>query len=863
MVSSSAVRSPAFAVGPLAVSLLAASGVASALPPTVELASTPADPLVLGRQPVDDAFGCDLSRDGRTLVFQSAAWNLVPGDTNREQDVFVLDRLAGTLERVVAPDGRQLERTSAPRLSGDGRWLLFSTSESLSVQDTNTLPDLYLWSRDDGSIELASRDGSGAAVGGSFGSLSGDARYVAFLTSAAAVLGSAPAPQVVRLDRDTGVVAPVSIGATAAYGNASASSARIIGTRYVAFRSTASDLVAGDTNGVQDVFVRDFVAGITRRVSVDSTGAQLPLASSLVGGGIGAVPTVVFSTASVVVAGDSNAIDDLFRIRLDNGNVVHLSPRVGGGFRSSGQMSGPANTQDGERAIWSGLDGDWDAADDNAVYDTFLSGGATSTRALSAPTGTYDADGFSSAPCADQAGTTTAFHTDATNLVAGDTNGAKDILLCEGPGCVLDRVALAAAPVPLAVARGDSRAPDVSADGRYVVFETESSHLVADGIDAITEPDVILRDRLTGENVLITPGNEGGIDPVVSDDGRFVAYRSIRETVPRTQGGPPPAQAMLFDRQTAMRRLISAGPGGVPADASVQSVAIAGDGSTVVFDSAAGNLVAGDVNGAADVFIHDVASGALARAAPPGAIEGGGNAPRVSRDGRRVVFAAYDSDYVAGDDNSSIDVFVHDRTTQSFVRVSLRPGIQGDNDSEAPDIADDGSTVVFSSRATNLVDPPVSSGGDRVYRVPFAGGLPVLVGTRPEGTPFADADNAYAPRMSADGAVVVHWINLDTALPPGATIAGPVSGLLVRSSAGLPSEVVSMAPDGRWVPDASDPRAFAIDAAAGVLVLATDSGDLLPTLDHNGDDDVYVLVRNAPVDAVFADGFEPAAGRQP
>lgn len=842
--------------------LVASMGSALALPPGIELASTPNDPLVLGRQPVADVSFCRLSRDGRTLLFQSEAWNLVPDDTNGTQDLFVLDRVAGTLTRVVAPDGSSLERTSDARLSGDGRWVAFTTAQALSPLDTNSAPDVYLWSRDSGAIELASRTGAGVAIGGSSPSLSIDGRLVAFLTADPGMIGAAVPTQAVRLDRVTGMVAPVSVGAGGNFGNAAASSVLVAGPRFVAFRTAASDLVAGDSNGVNDVFVRDFVAGTTRRVSIDAAGAQLPLASNLTGGGVGAAPVVQFSTAAVVVAGDSNAIDDLFRIRLDTGAITHLSSRVGGGFRSSGQLSSASGAQDGERAQWSGLDGDWDAADANGQYDAFLSGGSTTTRALSAPGGNYDADGFSSQPCADLDGATSAFQTTATNLVPGDTNEAVDIVLCEGPACTPERIALAPTPVPLAVVRDGSTAPDLSADGRYVVFETESSHLVAGGSDAIVEPDIILRDRGTGQNVLITPGDEGGTDPVVSDDGRYVAYRSIRESVARTLGGPPPAQAMLYDRATSTRRLVSAGPGGVAADALVRSVAISGDGSTVVFDSSAGNLVAGDSNGTSDVFIHDVATGALARALPIGATGGGGAEPRVSRDGRRVVFTAYDSDYVAGDDNGSLDVFVHDRTAQTFVRLSLRLGEQGDNDSEAPAISDDGSTVVFSSRASNLVDPPLNTGAERLYRVPASGGLPQPVGTRPDGAPLAALDEAHTARLSSDGSVVVHRLDLASAQPPGGA-AGPVSGLVVRSVAGRASEVFSMASDGAWVPDASEPGTIAIDAAGTLLAYATDSAAFLPLLDHNTDEDVYLLRFTESVDALFGDGFEPAAGAQP
>ncbi|HMC07628.1 MAG TPA: hypothetical protein VKG89_09585, partial [Solirubrobacterales bacterium] len=177
-----------------------------------------------GNQGNADSSDSAVSDDGRFVAYYSAASNLVPGDTNGVDDIFVRDRLTGTTERVsVDAAGNQGNGDSfGPALSADGRFVSFrSQASNLVPGDTNGASDDFVYDRQTGQIERISVDSAGnEANGDSFETwMSDDGRYVAFL-------------------------------------------------------SFASNLVSGDTNGVSDIFVRDRQAGTTERVSVDSSGTE-------------------------------------------------------------------------------------------------------------------------------------------------------------------------------------------------------------------------------------------------------------------------------------------------------------------------------------------------------------------------------------------------------------------------------------------------------------------------------------------------------------------------------------------------------------------------------------------------------------
>lgn len=277
--------------------------------------------------------GHAMSADGRYVVFGSVANNLVSGPQNFYEHVYVHDRVAHTTERVsVATDGTPANNWSYPgAISADGRYVVFmSYATNLAPGDTNNMSDVFVRDLVAGTTERVSLGNGGVQgdQGSRGGVLNGDGRYVGFISDATNLVANDTngVSDTFVFDRAAQTVERVSISSAGVQGDGWSGAASIsTDGRFVAFSSSASTLVVGDTNGYIDVFVRDLVAGATERVSVSGTGAEGNDDSFL-----GAIsPNGRFvgfdSFASNLVPGDTNFFDDSFiRDRL-NGVTERVS----------------------------------------------------------------------------------------------------------------------------------------------------------------------------------------------------------------------------------------------------------------------------------------------------------------------------------------------------------------------------------------------------------------------------------------------------------------------------------------------------------------------------------------------------------
>jgi len=363
-------------------------------------------------------------------------------------------------------------------ISPDGRFVLFGSggSDLSPDQDTNDATDVFVRDRTLGTtslVSVSSEEAQGNNDSGG-GGISADGRYVAFTSNASNLVpGDTNSREDVFVrDRTTGSTRRVSVRSNESQGNRSSLWASISADgRYVAYQSSSSNLVRGDTNRTWDVFVRDRMRATTMRVSVSSTQRQ--------GNEVSRFPVIsgdgqrvlYVSYASNLVPGDTNRRGDLF-VR----------------YRPTGTTS-RASVSSNERQ------GNADTASPSAIT----------------PDGRY-----------------VAMQSSASNLVSGDTGSMEDVFVRDRSAGTTQRVSVNTEEVP---GDSDSRGPSISADGQRVAFFSWASNLV-DGDSADGWLDVFVRDRVAGTTSLVsvstegTPGNELSVENAISGDGGQVAFSS-------------------------------------------------------------------------------------------------------------------------------------------------------------------------------------------------------------------------------------------------------------------------------------------------------------------------------------------------
>ena len=375
----------------------------------------------------DESYAPSVSADGRYVAFYSLASNLVAGDTNGQGDVFVHDLQMGTIELIsLATQGTRGNRISArPRISADGRYVAFeSYASNLVPGDTNNEPDILLRDRQAGTTERISVSSTGGQSNSfsSQASISGDGRYVAFYTGASfapndpGVGGS----DVYLRDRQAGTTTLVSVDSTGAPAGGYDPSISGDG-RYVVF--TSDTRIVNDANDMRDTFVRDMTTGTTELVSADSSGMAPPNSGPNYG--------------SHVYGGSSMSSDGRYVVFYSYSRVI------------TGDL--PGNTD---------------------VYIRDRQAGVT-TR-LTAPTEQPNGMSYGASVAAD--GSYAVFQSEANNLVSGDTNGQADIFRRRiGPSGVVERINLAYDGTQ---AQGSSYFPTVSNGGQVVAWHSDAANVV-------------------------------------------------------------------------------------------------------------------------------------------------------------------------------------------------------------------------------------------------------------------------------------------------------------------------------------------------------------------------------------------------
>lgn len=379
-----------------------------------------------------------LSGDGRYVTFSSLADNLVDGDTNAAQDIFVYDRADDSTTRVsTGPAGEQAnDRSMDSALNPDGSLVVFrSQASNLVPGDTNGGAwDIFVKDLATGSVERVSLSSGGAQANAASddGVLSAEGQLVAFMSGASNLVAADTnaANDVFVRDRASGLTTRVSLASDGTQANGPSEDASLSADgRYVSFWSEASNLVPGDSNGVRDVFVHDRSTGVTTRVSTASDGSQANATSSK--GVLSADGALIafHSAASNLVAGDSNAREDIFVHELASGVTSRVS-LDSAGLQGDKPSLTPKLSADGRYVAFYSTATNLVAGDTNNRGDIFVHDRVTGiTERRSLGEAGQQADNYADKPAISADGSVVAFESIASNLVAGDTNGTKDVFV--------------------------------------------------------------------------------------------------------------------------------------------------------------------------------------------------------------------------------------------------------------------------------------------------------------------------------------------------------------------------------------------------------------------------------------------------
>jgi len=384
-----------------------------------------------------------------------------------------------------------------------------------------------------------------------------------------------------------------------------------------------------------------------------------------------------------------------------------ISVNTSGGTPNNYSMK-PSTSQDGRYIAYVSAATDVVSGDTNGQADIFLRDRLNGTTALvSVSSSGAQGNGASSRPQVSADGRYIVFDSVATNLVNSDTNARSDVFIRDR---VLNTTELVSKSASGVLSNDWSGEPDVTADGKHVVFNSYATNLVASPTPSFG--GIYVKNLNNGTVTMLTQlagaaANKTSATPSISCEGRFVAFASTANNLVSGDTNNPlknKFRVYIADTLSGSLNYITG-----TADKSMQPGQISCNGSYIPFISSATNIVSGDTNLANDTFLYDRINAAFERvsvssAGTEGNGEGYGESMSVSNDGKYVTFATAATNMVSGDTNGKVDVFLRNRQAGTTELISMdSSSVFGNGDSFDASISYDGKYIAYTSQATNLV----------------------------------------------------------------------------------------------------------------------------------------------------------------
>jgi PKD repeat protein len=413
-----------------------------------------------------------VSADGRYAVFESTASNLIDGDLNNSSDIFLVDTANGTIQRISEPAGGGDASGSSnnPSISANGQFIVFeSFAPNLVANDTNNAVDIFIYDRLSQSLER------------------------------------------------------VSVASNNTEGNSHSFSPSVSADgRFVTFYSISSNLAAGDNNRAVDVFVRDRNSGETRIVSTDSNGNPGNMASWQPVISADGQFIAFSSNASNLVSGDTNGVQDIFLYEMSSTNITMLS-KANDGTPGNALSAYPAISASGDYVVFESDASNLVSGDGNGLTDVFVADVLqSSVTRISITTDGGDSNAPAYQPRISQDGRFVSYYTYASNIVQPDPNDVEDVFLYDQHTGAIDMITRTAAGEP---SNGSSFTAALNSDGLYVITSSLASNF--DPADTNDLEDIYLFDRGTintppvanaGNDIDIVLGTTAHLDGTASSD---------------------------------------------------------------------------------------------------------------------------------------------------------------------------------------------------------------------------------------------------------------------------------------------------------------------------------------------------------
>jgi len=788
-----------------------------------------------------------VSNDGRFVLFESPGGNLVPGDNNGVNDVFVRNIQSGTTALVdVTPTGTSCNAGAADSvMTPDGRYVAFDTGATdLTSDATNSHGNVFVRDLQTGTTRLVSVNSGGTGGGNADSSLpqiTPDGRYVVFLSQSTNLVPISMSQGYNLFVRDlvantTTLVTINTAGTDGSNGRPLLNPAALItpNGRYVIFSSDATNLINGFGDGLrQNVFARDLVAGLTIPVSIANSGSGSGNGDSDITSISDDGRFVLFESASTnLVPGKTNNQFDVFERDLVAKTTSLVSVNLSGvtGDADSFHSSMSSN---GRFVAFQSYANDLVRNDTNNNNDIFVRDmlGGTTFLVSQNSTSTGSANGYSDRPVISSTGSFVAFLSYATDLVSGVTlNGVEQVFVRSWASGLTWLVSINQS----GTGGGNNTSQGsvlVSPNGSFVAFPSQATNLVSGILSNVG--DVFLRNVSAATTTLVsardpslpsvTPNGPSFIDiPIphrrnVSSDGRYVVFTSSASNLlPGDNNGA--SDVFVRDTWNATTTLVSVNQSGTGSgNGPSYDPSISADGHCIVFTSTATDLVSGANNAAIEqIFVRDLITGTTTLVSVNGGGTGGNDASNdafISANGRYVVFDSAASDLVANDNNNTVDVFERDLLNQTTALVSVNiNGTSADSSSSSAVVSPDGRYISFLSYANDLISGDTTS-QQEVFLRDMVTGTTLIISVDNSGVPGNGSSQQQV--ITPDGRYVA-FVSFASNLAPGKNVfvrdvqAGTTKLVSVNKTNTGPGNGASQDPvisdDGRYV--AFDSSAF-------------------------------------------------------